>query len=146
MARIADAELERLKSEVSLVRLIEGAGYTLVKQGKDIATRCPFHEGDDTPSLIVTPAKNVWHCFGCERGGSVIDWTMQHDGVSFRHAVELLRAGVVAPSAEPVKISTVPKLPPPVAFDADDAALLAQVIVESDPSRYSNLAQAGIAV
>ncbi|TLY50696.1 MAG: hypothetical protein E6K53_09665, partial [Gammaproteobacteria bacterium] len=59
MARIADAELERLKSEVSLVRLIEGAGYTLVKQGKDIATRCPFHEGDDTPSLIVTPAKNV---------------------------------------------------------------------------------------
>lgn len=128
MARIADAELERLKSEVSLVRLIESAGYTLVKQGRDLAMRCPFHEGDDTPSFIVTSAKNVWHCFGCQKGGTVIDWMMLREGVSFRHAVELLRAGVIASSAEPVKVSTVPKLPPPVAFDADDQALLRQVV------------------
>jgi DNA primase catalytic core len=129
MARIADAELDRVKSEVSLVRLIEAAGYTLGKQGKDLAMRCPFHEGDDTPSFIVTPAKNVWHCFGCQQGGTVIDWVMRREGVSFRHAVELLREGSFAPSgAAPVKQSTVPKLAPPVALDADDDALLAQVI------------------
>ncbi len=129
MARIADQELDRLKSEVSLARLIEAAGYTLVKQGKDLAMRCPFHAGDDTPSFIVTPSKNVWHCFGCQSGGSVIDWVMRREGVSFRHAVELLREGAVTPaSAVPVKQSTVPKLAAPVAFDADDAALLTQVI------------------
>jgi DNA primase len=76
MARIPDAEIERLKSSVSLVRLIEGAGHTLVRQGKDMALRCPWHAGDDTPSCIVTPSKNVWHCFGCQQGGSVIDWMM----------------------------------------------------------------------
>lgn len=111
------------------MRLIEGAGYALKSQGKDLAMRCPFHEGDDTPSFIVTPAKNVWHCFDCQAGGSVVGWVVRWDGVSFRHAVELLREGAsAAAGATPVKVSTVPKLPSPVAFDADDAALLLQVI------------------
>jgi DNA primase len=90
MARIADAELERLKREVSLVRLIEGQGHRLVSQGKDLACRCPWHEGDETPSCIVTPKSNLWHCFGCDAGGTVIDWVMRSHRVSFRHACELL--------------------------------------------------------
>src|SRR5690349_18889243 len=90
MARIPDAELERLKSEVSLVRLLEGQGYQLISQGKDLACRCPWHEGDDTPSCIVSRQTNLWHCFGCNAGGSVIDWIMRSHKVSFRHACELL--------------------------------------------------------
>ena len=90
MARIADAELERLKREVSLVRLIEGQGHRLVSQGKDLACRCPWHEGDETPSCIVTPKTNLWHCFGCDAGGTVINWVMRSHRVSFRHACELL--------------------------------------------------------
>ncbi|HZT02031.1 MAG TPA: CHC2 zinc finger domain-containing protein [Steroidobacteraceae bacterium] len=90
MARIADTELERLKREVSLVRLIEGQGIRLLSQGKDLACRCPWHEGDETPSCIVTPKSNLWHCFGCDAGGTVIDWVMRSHRVSFRHACELL--------------------------------------------------------
>ena len=90
MARIPEAELERLKREVSLVRLIEGQGYRLVSQGKDLACRCPWHEGDETASCIVTPKSNLWHCFGCDGGGTVIDWVMRSHRVSFRHACELL--------------------------------------------------------
>ncbi|MGH8235613.1 MAG: CHC2 zinc finger domain-containing protein [Steroidobacteraceae bacterium] len=90
MARIPDAELERLKREVSLARLIEGQGHTLTSQGKDLACRCPWHEGDDTPSCIVSPKTNLWHCFGCNAGGTVIDWIMRSHQVSFRHACELL--------------------------------------------------------
>jgi DNA primase/post-segregation antitoxin (ccd killing protein) len=90
MARIADTELERVKREVSLVRLIEGQGIRLVSQGKDLACRCPWHEGDETPSCIVTPKSNLWHCFGCDAGGTVIDWVMRSHRVSFRHACELL--------------------------------------------------------
>lgn len=91
MARIPEQDIERLKEEVSVARLVESSGVGLKKSGKDLAGRCPFHE-DDTASLIVTPAKNLWHCFGCQIGGGPIDWVMKARGVSFRHAVELLRA------------------------------------------------------
>ena len=135
MARIPDAEIERLKAEVSLVRLIEMAGVKLTRRGKDeLLGSCPFHD-DSTPSLSVSVSKNLFHCFGCETRGGVIDWVMKREGVSFRHAVELLRANVIgdAPLDTPVSSSppvraTVRKLAAPVAFDADDAALLGQVV------------------
>lgn len=90
MARIPDGELERLKGQVSLLRLIEASGIKAVRQGKDWACRCPWHESDDTPSCVITPATNLWHCFGCNAGGSVVDWVMRQHKVSFRHACELL--------------------------------------------------------
>ena len=94
--------------------------------------RCPFHE-DKTPSLVVTPAKNLWHCLGaCQAGGTVIDWVMRAEGVSFRHAVELLLNDslplAAASGVTPPKHSTVRKLPAPIERNAEDAKLLAQVI------------------
>jgi DNA primase catalytic core len=128
MARIPEQDIERLKAEVSVERLVEASGIELKRGGKDLLGRCPFHE-DDTASLVVTPAKNLWHCFGCGIGGGPIDWVIKLRGVSFRHAVELLREGVVPLAADPgVKRSTVKVLPPPIAFDADDQALLNQTI------------------
>jgi len=109
MARIPESELERLKAEVSLVRLIEDAGIVLTKTGKDYAGCCPFHD-EATPSLIVTPAKNLFHCFGCNAAGGPIDWVMRRNGVSFRHAALLLKEGLplaAYPSAGPPKQSTV---------------------------------------
>jgi DNA primase len=85
---------------------------------------CPFH--DDEPSFVVTPAKNLWHCLGaCQVGGSVIDFVMRAEGVSFRHAVELLRgelggAGPARPAGA--------DLPVAVTSDADDRALLRDVV------------------
>jgi len=129
MARIPQNEIERLKNEVSVQRLVEAAGIVLKKTGKDFIGKCPFHE-DDTASLVVTPAKNLWHCFGCGIGGGPIDWVIKKNGVSFRHAVELLRDGVssLAAGVEPVKRATVRALDAPLALDADDQALLNQTI------------------
>ncbi len=132
MPRIPQTEIERLKSEVSVQRLVESSGVELKKSGKDWLGRCPFHE-DDTASLVVTPAKNLWHCFGCGVGGGPIDWVIKRQGVSFRHAVELLREGKtsgVTPLAADgtVKRSSVRVLAPPVAFDADDQVLLNQTV------------------
>ena len=90
MARIPDAELERLKAEISVERLVEASGVELKPAGKDLLGRCLWHE-DREASLVVTPAKNLWHCFSCQIGGGPIDWMMKTRGVSFRHAVELLR-------------------------------------------------------
>ncbi len=129
MARIPDTDVQRLKEEISVQRLVEAAGIELKRVGKDWAGHCPFHE-DGEPSLIVTPAKNLWHCFGCQIGGGPIDWVMKLKGVSFRHAVELLKddSTLAAVSGEPVKRSTVRALAPPVTLDADDRALLLQVV------------------
>jgi DNA primase catalytic core len=136
MARIPNTEVERLKQGVSVQRLVEARGVELKKHGADLIGRCPFHD-DRTPSLVVSPGKNLWHCLGaCQAGGSVIDWVMKAEGVSFRHAVELLRGdlpAVTAPastiSARPaVKASTVRKLPAPLDASAEDQELLRQVV------------------
>jgi len=131
MARIPQTDIERLKSEVSVERLVESAGIALKKSGKDKIGQCPFH-ADNEPSLVVTPAKNLWHCFGCQIGGGPIDWVMKLRGISFRHAVELLHAdpslAASAVADTPVKHSRIRSLPVPVAFDADDVALLKQTV------------------
>jgi DNA primase len=129
MARIPPTEIERLKQEFSVERLVVGAGIPLTRHGKDLIGQCPFHK-DKGPSLVVTPEKNLWHCLGaCQTGGTVIDWVMKAQGVSFRHAVEILKADQlpVAPH-RPVKSSTTPKLPPPVDLTADDHVLRKQVV------------------
>jgi DNA primase len=131
LARIPDEVVERLKEEVSLERLVAGAGVELRRHGADLVGLCPFHE-DHEPSLVVSPKKNLWHCLGaCSAGGSVIDWVMRREGVSFRHAVELLRdgrAGGGALSGPAPQRSTVRKLASPLERSAEDAELLAQVV------------------
>jgi DNA primase catalytic core len=131
MARIPDSEVERLKREVSVQRLAEARGIKLTRSGKELIGLCPFHD-DRNPSLNIDPAKNVWSCKGaCGEGGDVIEWVMRAEGVSFRHAVEMLRQDHFPSAASPIQLvkqSTVPKLPPPVAREADDRALLLQVV------------------
>ena len=131
MARIAEQEIERLKQEVSLERLLESQGIKLKRTGKDLVGTCPFHN-DKTPSLVVTPSKNLWHCMGaCQTGGSVIDWVMKKEGISFKHAVELLRDGVapdLAANTKPVKRSTTTKLPATLESNTEDQALLNRVV------------------
>ena len=131
MPRIPEAELEQIKHGTDLAALVRAKGIELRPHGGGhLAGKCPFHE-DSTPSFIVTPAKNLFHCLGCGAGGTVIDFVMRHDGLSFRHAVEVLRSGqasVLVATTSPTKHGTVRKLPPPVAYDADDQTLLTQVI------------------
>jgi DNA primase len=130
MARIAEADIERLKQEVSVLQLAEARGIALQGRGANLLGRCPFH-ADKTPSLVITPEKNLWHCLGaCQAGGGPIDWVMRANGVSFRHAVELLRAdsALAAGAGAPAQVSRPRKLAPPVAPDAADGELLNQVI------------------
>jgi DNA primase catalytic core len=131
MARIPEREIERLKQEVSVQRLAEARGVKLARHGADLIGLCPFHE-DHKPSLVISPRKNLWNCLGaCRTGGTAIDWVMRAEGISFRHAVELLREDhlpLAARSSKPPQLSTVARLPAPVARDADDRALLVQVV------------------
>lgn len=95
MGRLVESVIEQIKQEISLVRLVESQRHRLKKHGKDYALNCPFHE-DRTASLIITPEPNLWHCMGaCSEGGSVIDWVMKTQGVSFRFAGERLQKDLV---------------------------------------------------
>jgi DNA primase len=136
MARIPDEEIERLKKEIAIERLVTGFGVELKRTGANLVGRCPFHD-DRTPSLIVTPETNLWRCMGkCNVGGSTIDWVMRTRGVSFRHAVELLRADhpalfratTAAGDGRVIRRGSTAKLASPVTLDADDQQTLRDVV------------------
>ena len=141
MPRIPDAEIDRLKRETDLAALVRSRGVELHKHGsKDFAGKCPFHE-DDQPSFIVSPEKGLFHCMGCGVAGNCIQFVEKFDGVSFRHAFEILNAGpaafsppararlrAIGPTDAPLKKATVPRLDSPLDAAADDAALMGQVV------------------
>jgi DNA primase catalytic core len=132
MAMIPEEEIERIKRESDLAAVVRARGIELKPQGHDLVGLCPFHD-DKNPSLHVTPGTRLWRCVSCQATGNVIQFVQKFDGVSFRHACELLKAGTLAALAgpatgTPVKKSTVPKLPAPITPDADDQAALRQVL------------------
>ncbi len=135
MARLSDQLIDQIKQEVSLINLVEARGFALKPHGSDYVMCCPFHE-DDTASLVITPSKNLWHCMGaCQTGGSVIDWVMKTEGVSFRHAVELLQNNLPHLAAENegkqpkvIKQNTKQKLPTSLIANADHQETLRQII------------------
>jgi len=90
MARMSDEQIEQLKQTITIERVCSAYGIELHEHGlNDLAGLCPFHE-EDEPSFIVTPAKGLYHCMGCARGGSVIDLVMELEKIGFREAVEKL--------------------------------------------------------
>ena len=126
------AEIERIKREISIQRLAEARGIKLRRSGKELIGLCPFHK-DTSPSLNIDPKKNQWHCKGaCGEGGDVIKWVMRAQGVSFSHALAILRRDLIpttpASAGPPPKKSTVPKLPPLVHQTSDDKKLLEIVV------------------
>ena len=128
--RIPETDIERVKRGTDLRALVQSRGIELKKHGsKDWIGRCPFHQDKDKPNFIVTPDKGLFHCMACGKAGNAIQFVEQHDGVSFRHAFELLNQGGTAVfSAQPLqKQTTVPRLPCPLDVEADDATLFRQV-------------------
>src|SRR3989339_337032 len=103
-------DIERLKRNISIEALCQERGIDLKKHGsRDLIGKCPFHE-DKNPSFVVTPEKNLFHCLGCDAGGSVIDLVMKLDKIEFRDAVQKLitSTGLVRLAADPPKRAAVP--------------------------------------
>ncbi|MDD2710293.1 MAG: CHC2 zinc finger domain-containing protein [Verrucomicrobiae bacterium] len=82
-------DLAALKKSTDLVAVVQARGVKLVKRGADFVGCCPFHE-EKEPSFHVTPSKNLFHCFGCGAGGSVIDFVMRKDGLTKQEALDWL--------------------------------------------------------
>ena len=132
MARIPEESIDRIKQQTDLAALVRSRGVDLKKHGsKDLIGLCPFHDDHD-PSFVVTPGKGLYHCLGCGAAGNAIQFVEKYDGISFRHAFELLAEG--GPSAfssateSPVKRATIPKLENPFSPESSDVELMDQVV------------------
>ncbi len=79
---------------------IVGEYVQLKKQGRNFFGLCPFHS-ESTPSFSVNQEKQIFHCFGCGKGGNVITFMMEIEGFSFRQAIEFLadKSGHTLPKA-----------------------------------------------
>lgn len=88
-------DIEELKRSVGILDVLGRYGIEVRKQGAKPMALCPFHE-DHNPSLSIDPVQNVWHCFGCGKGGSVIDFVMEKEGIPFKEAADRLLLGTGA--------------------------------------------------
>lgn len=84
--RISKDSIERLKEQVDIVDII-GSYIDLKRSGSNFSACCPFHN-EKTPSFMVSPAKNIFHCYGCGVGGDSIAFVMQYEKLDFAPAIE----------------------------------------------------------
>lgn len=83
---ISQSTITEVRARADIVAVI-GARMTLKKAGSNYVGLCPFH-GEKSPSFSVTYAKQFFHCFGCGKNGDVIQFLMDHDGMTFNEAVK----------------------------------------------------------
>src|SRR3989338_7739240 len=110
--------IERVRRSLDLVAVVESRGVKLARRGKNYMGLCPFHE-DREPSLVVNPAKQLWHCFGAcgaqsgKSGGDVFAFVARADGVTFLEALKRLGYEEPSPAAKARARAVVTEAAPP---------------------------------
>lgn len=96
---------DEIKSRIDIVDLLREY-IPLKPAGINFRAQCPFHS-EKTPSFIVSPEKQIWHCFGCGKGGDIFSFIMEMEGISFVEALRALapKAGVTLKQQNPKILS-----------------------------------------
>lgn len=125
-----DELVEDIRSKNNIVDVISGY-VRLQKKGGTYFGLCPFHN-EKTPSFSVSPAKQMFYCFGCGAGGNVYSFLMQHENATFQEAIKMLadRAGIKLPEIE---------VTPEMKRAAGEKALLLEINKEAAKYFYYSL-------
>lgn len=96
-----DQTLQEIKDRLNIADVL-GSYIQMKKAGTNYKAVCPFHS-EKSASLMVSPQKQIWHCFGCGEGGDIFGFVMRYENVEFRDAIKLLaeKAGVKLPEYKP---------------------------------------------
>lgn len=88
-------QVSQVRERIDIVALL-GEYIAVKKGGRNFKARCPFHE-EKTPSFMISPERQRWHCFGCGKGGDAFTFLMEYEHIEFPEALRMLakRAGVV---------------------------------------------------
>lgn len=92
-------QVSQVREKIDIVSLLSEY-LPLKKLGRNFKVNCPFHQ-EKTPSFIVSPERQIWHCFGCGKGGDVFTFLMEYENMEFPEALRTLakRAGITLSSA-----------------------------------------------
>ena len=88
---IPEKIIDDIREQADIVEVI-GSVLDLKRAGSNFKALCPFHQ-EKTPSFMVSPGKQIFHCFGCGKGGNVFNFLMEYEGVSFVEAARKLASG-----------------------------------------------------
>ncbi|MDI9497459.1 MAG: DNA primase [Bacillota bacterium] len=101
MARIPEETIEEIKARNDIVAVVEQYVQLSKRSAKNYFGLCPFHR-EDTPSFSVSPSKQIFYCFGCNKGGDVVTFIREIEGLSYPEALRLLaeRAGIRLPEID----------------------------------------------
>jgi len=107
VGRIPDNILDDILSRVDIVEVVSGY-IPLKRAGRNFRALCPFHQ-EKTASFMVSPDRQIYHCFGCGAGGNAFNFLMQYERLEFLEAVEILakKAGVALPETQRQDAKTV---------------------------------------
>jgi DNA primase len=99
MGQIPQQILEQIEQRLDIAEFISGY-IPLKRAGRNFKALCPFHQ-EKTPSFMVNPEKNIFHCFGCGVGGNIFHFLMKQENIEFPEAVKILakKANVALPSS-----------------------------------------------
>jgi DNA primase len=138
--KISDDLVEEIKKKNNIVDVIS-KNISLIKQGKNYKGLCPFHN-DTSPSMIVSPDKQIFKCFSCGAGGNVINFVMDYEKISFSEALKKLANNVgIEANVGAIKRETINPEQKEYLKYSNEAATLFSYLMENSDNEALNYLQ-----